>query len=189
VDGEPTHRALCIERGNSSSLASGYTYARWLLLAVNFPERRNSDVGETPYRAGPDGPGDAEGQRPIAGDYAEGEAPPARKGLRRWTVAKAIVEKQPHVASRKAKAALRPRRMLSAAARPVWVGTRTPSARGPLDLELDLEAHRRHRRRQTHPPNAPAERRILRDARRLEAPWGLGHALAPRPGRGVWRGE
>ena len=84
----------------------------------------------------------------------EGEALPARKGLRRWTVAKAIVEKQPHVASRIAKAARRLRWMLPAVVWPVWGGARTPSTQGPLDLK----AHRRHRRRRSHPPNASAER-------------------------------
>ena len=73
----------------------------------------------------------------------------------------------------RAKAARRPRRMLSAAAWPVRGGARSPSARGPL--HLDLEAPRRHRRRRTHPPDAPAGRRMF--ARRAKA----GSPGGPRP--------
>jgi hypothetical protein len=37
---------------------------------ANFLERRNHDVGETPYRAGPDGPEDAE-ENPSCASFGE----------------------------------------------------------------------------------------------------------------------
>src|SRR5215218_10225073 len=106
------------------------------------------------------------------------------KGHRRKTTPCSIIAKS----EGRAKAARRPRRMLSAAAWPVRGGARPPSARGPL--HLDLEAPRRHRRRRTHPPDAPAGRRMFARRAKVGSPAGCpGPALAPRPGRGVWRGE